>query len=163
MTALDIQLSPSKYGVQHITDLDASSAQKVTALLKENHEKFHTYWNFKGYHNHQTHYLLTAYALGASPSKLQDAFDTNAHYQRPLATADEQRVQKLYDDDYFLSLMSKEDYYADYLEFFKRKFHEEAWRAVVHRYMFSRTKLADEMLVRLFAGMYTLMVSYIAR
>ncbi|EXJ54988.1 uncharacterized protein A1O5_12899 [Cladophialophora psammophila CBS 110553] len=47
--------------------------------------------------------------------------------------------------------MSKEDYYADYLEFFTRKFHEDGWQAVVHRYMFSRTKLADEMLVRLFA------------
>ncbi|OQV09749.1 hypothetical protein CLAIMM_13838 [Cladophialophora immunda] len=153
MAAPDIQLSPSEYGVQHITDLDAPSAQKVTALLKENHEKFHTYWNFKGYHNHQTHYLLTAYALGASPDKLQNAFDTNAHYQRPLARADEQRVQKLYDDDYFLSLMSNEDYYADYLEFFTRKFHEEGWQTVVHRYMLSKTKLADEMLVRLFAGL----------
>lgn len=154
MAASDINLTPSNYGVHHITDLQDSSAQKVTSLLEENHKGFHTYWNFKGYHNHQTHYLLTAYALGASPKKLQDAFDTNAHYQRPLAAVDEQRVEKLYKDDYFLSCMSQEEYYPDYLEFFTRKFHEEGWQVVVHRYMFSRTKLADEMLVRLFAGMF---------
>ncbi|KAJ9612977.1 hypothetical protein H2200_002918 [Cladophialophora chaetospira] len=151
--ALGIHLTPSLNGVHHYSDLEDSLAQKVTSLLKENHERFHTYWNFKGYHNHQTHYLLTAYALGADATKLQNAFDTNAHYQRPLKQFDEARVQKLSDDEYFSSLMSQEDYYSDYLEFFKRKFRDEGWQRVVHRYMFSRSQLADEMLVRLFAGL----------
>lgn len=151
MTSI-IQVTPATGGLYHDPNISAASAAQVTSLLQKNHDSFHVYWNDKGYHNHQVHYLLTAYALGASAPKLQNAFDTNAHYQRPLFPLNEERIRKLANDEYFISLLGCEDYFHDLVAFFERKFEKAGWQMVVQQYLFSRSKLAEELLVRLFAG-----------
>lgn len=129
------------------------AATKAETLLKANHDKFHVFWNLKGYHNHQVHYLLTAYALGASPEQLQSAFDTNLNYQRPRQPIDETLVKKFNDERYFKSLMGNDAYFNDYTAFFQRKFEEEGgYPSVVNKYLFSRAELADDLLVGLHAG-----------
>lgn len=153
--AATIRLTPSTTGLFHDKYIDISneSAAAATSLLQKNHDSFHVFWNFKKYHNHQTHYLLTAYALGASPEKLQRAFDSNTHYQRPLFPLNEERIQKLSDDDYFVTLLGNEDYFHDFVAFFERRIAEVgAWQPVVQQYLFSRSKLAEGILGRLFSG-----------
>ena len=144
----------STTGVYHAPAISTTSADKVSSLLQQNHDSFHVFWNFKGYHNHQVHYLLTAYALGADPSQLQTAFDSNANYQRRRLQIDEGLVRKLSNDRYFKSLLGNDTYFNDYTVFFQRKCEEEGWQNVVNQFLFSRSELAEELLVGLFAGTF---------
>lgn len=139
-------------GVYHVPKIPTSAVDKVASLLQQNHEDFHVYWNFKGYHNHQVHYLLTAFALGADPGELQTAFDNNSSYQRPRLPLDEELIRKLSDNRYFKSLLGYDAWFNDYTVFFKRKFEQEGWQNVVNEYLFSRSEIAEELLVRLFSG-----------
>jgi Questin oxidase-like len=142
----------STVGVYHAPDISATCAEKTTSLLQRNYDSFHVFWNLKGYHNHQVHYLLTAYALGADPSELQVAFDKNADYQRPSVPLTAGLVPKLYNDRYFKSLIGYDVYFHDYTTFFLEKMEQSGWQNVVNQYLFSRTELAEDLLVRLHAG-----------
>ena len=150
----DIPVTLPMRGVYHAPGISGASIEKTSSLLKQNWERFHIFWNFKGYHNHQVHYLLTAYALGAEPSQLQNAFDKNAGYQRAALPRTEGLVRKLYDDRYFKSLLGNDVYVPDYTAFFLENFELEGWENVVRKYLFSRSEIADDLLVRLHAGMF---------
>ncbi len=143
----------SNTGVYHAPSIPATSAEKVSSLLQQNHNSFHVFWNFKGYHNHQVHYLLTAYALGADPSELQCAFDGNRGYQRARLPIDETLVRKLSNDRYFKSIMGNDNFFNDYTTFFQRLMTQKGWQDVVQQYIFSRSEIAEDLLVGLFAGM----------
>ena len=143
----------SNTGVYHVPNISISSTEKTSTLLQRNWESFHIFWNLKGYHNHQVHYLLTSFALGASPDELQNAFDKNAGYQRPALPLTEGIVNKLYNDRYFKSLLGNDVYVPDYTSFFLKRFEQEGWQNVVNLYLFSRNDIAEELLVRLHAGM----------
>ena len=106
-------------GVYHVPDISTSAVDKVASLLQQNHDDFHIYWNFKGYHNHQVHYLLTAFARGADPGELQTAFDINTGYQRQRLPVDEELVRKLSDRTYFKSLIGNHASFNDYTLFIK--------------------------------------------
>lgn len=142
----------STTGVFHAEGISETSAKKTSSLLQTNYDSFHVFWNLKGYHNHQVHYLLTAYALGADQGELQNAFDKNASYQRPSLPPTEGLVRKLYDERYFKSLLGYDTYFPDYTAFFLQKFRHEGWQSVVNQYLFSRSEIAEDLLVRLHAG-----------
>ena len=78
------------------------ATKTLVALLKENHNKWHIFFNDSGeypctytagdfppirippgFHNHLAHHLLAVYALGATPEVLQAAYDEHASYQAP--------------------------------------------------------------------------------
>lgn len=149
----EFSLGPSSLGVWHAPDVTKDATTKAETLLQANHDKFHIFWNLKGYHNHQVHYLLTSYALGANSEQLQSAFNTNVNYQRARQPIDETLVKKFNDERYFKSLMGNDTYFNDYTAFFQRQFEEQGgYPSVVNKYLFSRTELADDLLVGLHAG-----------
>ena len=76
------------------------STREVLALLKDNHRRWHIFFNQKGFHkyvytpqacgsflrphySHATHHLLAIYAMGANPLLLKGAYETHVAYQRP--------------------------------------------------------------------------------
>ncbi len=80
----------------------AQATKCLIALLKENHNKWHIFFNDSGeylcaytagefppmpippgFHNHLAHHLLAVYALGATSDVLQAAYDEHASYQAP--------------------------------------------------------------------------------
>lgn len=138
--------------VFHAESISDASAKKTSFLLQTNYESFHIFWNLKGYHNHQVHYLLTAYALGANEIELQNAFDKNTSYQRPSLPPTEGLGRKLQDERYFQSLLGYDTYFPDYTRFFLQKFNQQGWHSVVNQYLFSRSEIAEDLLVRLHAG-----------
>ncbi|KEF52247.1 uncharacterized protein A1O9_11487 [Exophiala aquamarina CBS 119918] len=129
-----IQLRPANGGIYHAPDLSSNSASRTMSLLQRNHKDFHIFWNDLGYHNHQVHFLLTAYALGAGVDRIQHAFDANTAYQRPNSPPNEDRISKLEDDSYFLKLLGKKmgegTYFSDFRTFFERKMLKEGWQKV---------------------------------
>lgn len=152
----EINITTSTTGVYHVSNISAESARHATALLSQNHDSFNIFWNHRNYHNHQVHYLLTAYALGATPKQLQVVFDGNTAYQRPMLPIDESLISKLSSTRYFKSLIpydTGDTWFNDFRTFFERQMQTKSWQAVVNEYLFSRSEIAEELLVGLFAGM----------
>jgi hypothetical protein len=98
------------------------------------------------------HHLLTLYALGAPPETIQKQYDKNKSYQRPLVPVNEQEVAAMHDPKEFKMCLGNEKYYHDYLIFFQREMEEKGWKEVVNEYLFKGDERAEDMLVRLHAG-----------
>lgn len=111
------------------------------------------FFNTDGFHNHIAHHLCTLYALGASPHAIQQQYDLNAEHQRPPEPIDAPIISELHDPARFKTYLGNERYYNDFLHFFKQEMDKKGWQAVLNEYLFSRDERADDMLVRMYAGM----------
>ncbi|EQL33460.1 hypothetical protein BDFG_04603 [Blastomyces dermatitidis ATCC 26199] len=151
-TATHISVSPNDTGLLGLHQ-KADSAKKASEMLQADMERYHVFFNNdKGFHNHLAHHILTTYALGASPDVIQEAFDRTAAYQLPRRLVDEATVQKLSDKIQFNSYVGIPDQYPNFLAYFQRQIENRGIEPVVNEYLFAGDKLADDMLVRLFAG-----------
>ncbi|GJN89975.1 hypothetical protein Rhopal_002964-T1 [Rhodotorula paludigena] len=101
-------------GVGNIT---AESTEACTRLLEENHLHAHTFINDEGFHNHCSHHLLAAYALGASPSLLEDIYKLHhATSFKPMPQLAPVEISEHNWTEY----LGDERYYPNYLAFFHR-------------------------------------------
>ena len=106
------------------------------------------------YIDHIAHHLLTAYALGASPSILQKHFDDNLSYQQPLKSTNQAKVKNLHDPAIFNQCLGKASNYHEFLEFFQTEVERKGYEEVTNEYLFKGDERADDMLVRMFGGIY---------
>jgi hypothetical protein len=102
--------------------------------------------------NHIVHHLLTLYALNARPSEIQRGYDDNASYQRSNIPIQPAVVKDMHIPEKFDSYLGNEKRYHDYLVYFQEEIEKKGWQDVLNEYVFSGTKRADDLLVRLFAG-----------
>lgn len=58
------------------------------------------------------------------------------------------------DPEKFKKYLGKEKYYHDFLVFFQKEMEKNGWEDVLNRYFFAGTEEADDLLGRLFAGMF---------
>jgi hypothetical protein len=127
-------------------------AKAASELLQENHDKFHTFFNKDGFHNHIAHHLLTTYALDASTKDLQRHFDSNQSYQRPQGSYDQATVEQLQDPATFIKFLGDERQYKNFLQLFRNEIDSLGWQAVVNKYVFANDEVASKMLPLLFSG-----------
>lgn len=153
-SASQVHLSPETAGVCHIPNIKVESAKKANQVLQENHDKFHMFYNEDGFHNHIAHHILTLFALGANPSEIQKAFDENQDYQRPHFPIEDKIIKDMADPDNFKKYLGQEKYFHDYVAFFEKEMDARGWQSVVSEYLFSRSSLAEDLLVRMFAGFF---------
>lgn len=85
------------------------------------------------------HQYLSAYALGATPERLEEIFNEHASYQRPLSHS----IVELTRDNYHEHTGDR-DWYASYLNFFKEEIEEHGVEKAVQYWIFK-----DDMLARL--------------
>lgn len=135
-----------------VGNLSPDSASKASALLQENHDQHHIFFNKSGFHNHIAHHLLTIYSLGADPDTIQRQYDLNKGYQRPAVDLEASVVDDMHDPAHFGKYLGDEKYYADFLDFFRAEMQRKGWRDVLQEYLFARTPQAEDMLTRCFAG-----------
>lgn len=157
-TAATVSLTPDTAGVLHIprSQISSESCTRASELLQKNHDNFHMYFNASGFHNHIAHHLLTIFALGASASQIQKAYDDNANYQRPQFPVDKDKVESMSNPDSFAKYLNDERYFHDYEIFFRKEIerHNGSWQAVVNEHLFADTPHARDLLIRMFAGFY---------
>lgn len=103
--------------------------------------------------DHITHHLLTIYALGASPSMLEKAYNENVSYQRPKGELEQKIVEDLSDKAKFKDYLGQEKYFHDYLVFFQNEIDSKGLEATLNEHVFAGDEHADAMFVRMFAGM----------
>ncbi|KAG8759077.1 hypothetical protein FRC14_006699 [Serendipita sp. 396] len=135
----------------------ASSAKEVARLLRENHVKFHCFFNDEGFHNHLAHHLLAAYALGCSESLLKPAYDLHAEYQRPKKESSE-----LITDQNWTKYLGRHGYYPGYLEFFESQILQNGMADCLEKYVFSTeaNQPGVEMFGRFFSGLVHPMIHF---
>lgn len=69
--ATTVALSRNERSVFYADNIPTESLQRANELLQLNHDLFHIVFQApRNLHNHQTHYLLTYLALGATPEQL---------------------------------------------------------------------------------------------
>ncbi|KAL5048447.1 hypothetical protein BDW71DRAFT_177695 [Aspergillus fruticulosus] len=154
-TARKVLLSPHSDTGVWSTGITEPSAKTASAVLQEDLEKHHVYFNDMGFHNHIAHQILTLYALGASPAEIQAAYDRNKTYQRQALPMHEDVVQSLHQKDKFKEALGDEKNYPDFLEFFQREIDKKGVEAVLSEYLFKQfiDENAESMMARLFGGL----------
>ncbi|RFU33437.1 hypothetical protein B7463_g2875, partial [Scytalidium lignicola] len=106
------------------------------------------------FHNHIVHQLLSLYGLGAPPSVLETQYAHNASYQRPPQLLEERVIQDMSNPSHFKQYLGNEKYYRDFLIFFQNEMEKKGWQNVVNEYLFDQGEIAQEVLIRMFAGFY---------
>ncbi|KAI9758427.1 MAG: hypothetical protein M4579_003056 [Chaenotheca gracillima] len=157
-TSFKVQLSRENVGVFHTSRISDEALVKASELLQENHEKHHIFFNADGFHNHIVHHLLTLVALGASPSIIEEQYDRNKSYQRPVTLNQEkpperQIVHDMHDEAKFDAHLAQDAHYYDYLVFFQQEIEAKGWEAVLNDYVFKGDQRADDMLARMLDGL----------
>ncbi|EKM51237.1 uncharacterized protein PHACADRAFT_263270 [Phanerochaete carnosa HHB-10118-sp] len=113
----------------------SESTEAVLTDLKENHQRWHIFFNEKHFHNHAAHHLLAIYALGAPASLLNAAYHTHVVYQKPAfppPETDEARKAReavakvVIDDTNWKDYLGDDRYYQAYVSFFSSKLLDKA-------------------------------------
>lgn len=152
--ASSIRLSPSHLGLFKAAEIAPGALEDCNGLLEKNHEAYHIFYRDPAFHNHVAHSLLTVLALGASTQELQDRYNDLVPIQRPIPDIDPSLLAKLVDAEVFHGSIGQIHQYHTFLEFFKGQIAAKGYQVVVLEYVFSRTKLANRMLVQLVEGAY---------
>lgn len=151
-TSSIVQLKVGEWPVYHREGMASESSKKASELLQANHENNHIFFNERGFHNHIVHHLLTLWALNASSTALQKAYDQNQSYQRPAMAPSTTNIAELRDPEKFMNHLGPEKHYSDFLVFFKEEIDKTSWQQVLQKYVFAADERADDMLVRMYAG-----------
>ncbi|KAL6302568.1 hypothetical protein BKA93DRAFT_827272 [Sparassis latifolia] len=120
-------LSPGRW-----PGITQDSTLALGRLLKENHEKWHIFFNDMHFHNHTSHHLLAIYYLGASPDLLDAAYQTHVSRMRPARKSPDPITSKN-----FHQHLGDENFYSGYLEFFSAVLLEKGAAATIEEYIFS--------------------------
>lgn len=151
-THLVISLKANQRLAFKVPVISEQSTATVNQILQENHDRYHPFFNDRGLHNHISHYMYAAWALGAHPWELQRGYVQEKVLQRPQPPLNKENVAKLSDPEFYKSCMGDWDYYQDYLVFFQQEVAQKGVGATINEYVFSGTANAELMFTRLFAS-----------
>lgn len=152
--ASQLALDPKHIGILVDAVVPPESLEEANRLLQDNHEEWHMFFRDRAGHNHIAHSILTCLAMGAAPIDIRRAYDDGVGIQRPIPEVDNAFVQGLSDDDVFHDTMGTITQYASFLVFFEQEIEKHGYRDVINQYCFSRTRVAEKMLARMYEGAY---------
>jgi oxidoreductase AflY len=102
--------------------------------------------------DHMVHHLLTLWALGATPSEIQAAYDLNKPYQLLTYHHAASVSVKLKDPEFFNECLRKPKFYGDFLKFFQDEIAEKGVPDVLNEYIFKGDERADNILGQMYSG-----------
>ncbi|KAJ8595539.1 hypothetical protein M405DRAFT_338266 [Rhizopogon salebrosus TDB-379] len=112
-----------------------TSPEAVVALryvLKDNHTKYHIFFNDLKFHNHITHRALALYATGASGSLIERLYKQDTTIQRPAIVPPESITE-----ENFIEHLGDENFYAGYFAFFVKAIEEKGASTTLDEFVFS--------------------------
>ncbi|KAM6493037.1 Protein of unknown function (DUF4243) domain containing protein [Amanita muscaria] len=125
------------------------SVEVLKKVLKDNHDRWHIFFNDRNFHNHIAHRILAVWAVGADGSVIEAGYKTDSTYQRPNFAS-----PTAITSENFREHLTKAEYWDAYVKFFEQQVQELGIRDVIEKYVFSREfnfdhKLNDDEQVRM--------------
>ncbi|KOS46712.1 hypothetical protein ACN38_g2289 [Penicillium nordicum] len=152
-TSSKIYLTPENGGVFSTSGLSWASARKVSEVLQHDIENHHIYLNYIEFHDHIVHFMLTIWALGASPETIQLQYEREDKRQRPAFSPNMTLIEALHDKKAFIKQMYRDENYSSFLAFFQQEIDQKGVPIVLNEYLFSGDELTESLLSRMFAGL----------
>ncbi|EIN04883.1 hypothetical protein PUNSTDRAFT_75682 [Punctularia strigosozonata HHB-11173 SS5] len=112
--------------------VDQSSTATLIEALKDNHERWHLFFNDRGFHNHTAHRLLALWTLGGSAPLLETAYEKDKKTQRKVIASPSEITT-----ENFTKHLGDEVYYRAYLDFFVDAIKRDGVAATLKTYLFS--------------------------
>ena len=84
---------------------------------------------------------------------IEKQYKRNAQYQRPNVSVKERIVEDMTNPEHFQKYLGQEKYYRDFLMFWQNEMQVKGWENVLNEYMFAGSERADDLLMRMYAGM----------
>ncbi|KAG8918387.1 hypothetical protein FRC00_012533 [Tulasnella sp. 408] len=135
--------------------VSAESESELATLLRLNNENHHIYFNDRGFHNHLTHHLFAAYAMGCPDEVLHAAYKLHADYQRPAFQSPDEITERSWPEH-----LGDKDYYNAYMHFYASQIDAHGPGKALEKYVFSREanltaegKQGPQMLDRFMSGL----------
>ncbi|KAF9063600.1 hypothetical protein BDP27DRAFT_1231849 [Rhodocollybia butyracea] len=122
-------------------------------LLLKDAQAYHCYFNDRGFHNHLSHHLLTAYDFGASPGLIQKIYDMEARIQRPIILEETDKNIQITDENW-VQYIGNPHAYNGFFTFFQHKVATAGAVKTLEEFIFSpaANEKGKIMLVRLMGG-----------
>ncbi|KZT62051.1 hypothetical protein CALCODRAFT_490619 [Calocera cornea HHB12733] len=142
-------------GSVNLPGITFESKALIKKLLEKDYVEHHCCFSPVGLHNHLNHYLLAAYDLGAPPALLQEIYDAEASYQRPIEG--EGKLNDLeVDRKNWTEHVGKPDAYKAFLIFFSQEVQENGVTETFEKYVFDPAANGNgtNMLARFFSGSF---------
>ncbi|KAG8215387.1 hypothetical protein J3R82DRAFT_8988 [Butyriboletus roseoflavus] len=149
-------LPPSQLSPQRLPGANLESLAALRDVLKDNHQRYHIYFNHLHFHNHITHRILAIYALGGSAAIIRDYYKRDGEIQRPAFEAPEPITE-----ENFVDHLGDENFYQGYVSFFSKQISEKGAASTLEEFVFSEkynfqkgrdANTQPEMLARFFGG-----------
>lgn len=104
--------------------------------------------------DHIVHHLLALWALGATPNEIQDMWEFNKSYQAPIEKHPNANSMDLdlTNPVIFDQCLGNNDYYVDFLKFFKNEITKRGVPAVIKEYLLKGDERANDIFCRMYTG-----------
>ncbi|KIK04430.1 hypothetical protein K443DRAFT_93183 [Laccaria amethystina LaAM-08-1] len=109
-----------------------ASIATLRQILKDNHEKWHIYFNTRGFHNHAAHTVIALWALGANEEILSAAYRYASSYLLPSFES-----PCSINEGNWKTHLGDEKYYQAYISFFTEEVKAKGINAVLEEYVFA--------------------------
>ncbi|KAK0186392.1 hypothetical protein F5146DRAFT_1065729 [Armillaria mellea] len=117
---------------------DAASTLAMQSVLRDNHDKWHIFFNDREFHNHIAHHILAIWTLGASKEIIEAVYREDVPAQKPAI-----KPPGPITSANFNAHLGDEKYFGAYMTFFKEKLSEKGTASVLEEFIFSESANVD--------------------
>ncbi|KAK0488034.1 hypothetical protein EDD18DRAFT_1321626 [Armillaria luteobubalina] len=117
---------------------DADSTLAMQSVLRDNHDKWHIFFNDREFHNHIAHHVLAIWTLGASKEIIEAVYRESVPAQKP-AIKPPGPISSVN----FNAHLGDGRYFGAYMTFFKEKLSENGTASVLEEFVFSESANVD--------------------
>ncbi|KAF9230922.1 hypothetical protein BU15DRAFT_83025 [Melanogaster broomeanus] len=125
-------LPPSPLSPQRFPGSSLESVAALQHVLKDNHNRYHIFFNYVRFHDHAGYRALAIYALGGSASLIKNYYEQDGKNQRPAVKSPGPITE-----ENFVEHLGDENFYQGYVTFFNKQIDEKGAAGTLEEFIFS--------------------------
>ncbi|KAJ3572059.1 hypothetical protein NP233_g3334 [Leucocoprinus birnbaumii] len=143
-------LPPSVLAPHQWPGITPESTEALKDVLKDNHKRWHIFFNDKGYHNHSMHQAIANWSLGVDGAVIKAAYELHSEEQRPAFESPEPITESNFEKH-----LGNEKFYDAYINFYTDFARKRGIDKTLETFIFSRKYNTNsaEMLSRFLSGL----------
>ncbi|KXN91334.1 Oxidoreductase AflY [Leucoagaricus sp. SymC.cos] len=141
---------PSTLSPYQWPGVSPESTQALKEVLKDNHERWHIFFNDRHYHNHAMHQAIANWSLGVDGSVIKAAYELHAKGQRPIYDSPESVTEVNFEKH-----LGDAQFYKAYVDFYTEYARKHGIDKTLETFIFSKKYNTGkvEMLARFLSGL----------